>query len=120
ISGFVVISLFTTKIDTYLMPFLIPCCLLITLFFFEEKQWSFREVFIVFTLFLINLFWYLTPAVRNEIKEYVMSGTGMIVAGIGFIVLAAGVFFISRYVYNKVSFRKVYLYLVIIFFVYAN
>jgi hypothetical protein len=120
ISGFVIISLFTTKIETYLMPFLIPACLLITLYFFQEKARNPREVFAITMLFLINLFWYLTPSVRNEIKSYLFSGSGAIVFIAGIVLLGIGVVFIAKSYSNKINFRKTYTYVVVIFFLAAN
>ena len=120
LSGFVVISLFTTKIETYLMPFLIPACLLLVLFFFRERKPSTGEMFIILTLFIINLFWYMTPAVRNEIKTYVMSPVGGIIT-LTVLALAMTLLFVfSKKFSERVDLKKAFIYVTVIFFLGAN
>ncbi len=120
LAGFIVISLFTTKIDTYLMPFLIPVTILLTLYFFEERKRTFLEIFIVSFLFVVNLFWYLTPGIRNELKAYVMTGVGAVVALAVIAVITGTLFLLSKKFRAITSLRKVYVYVIILFFMGAN
>jgi 4-amino-4-deoxy-L-arabinose transferase-like glycosyltransferase len=120
ICGFVVISVFTTKIDTYLMPFLIPVCVLMTLYFFEKRERSRDEVFIVGMLVIVNLFWYLTPGIRNDIKAYVMTGIGAGATLATVLLIAGGMFFLSRKISPVSDLKRAYTFVVIIFFMVAN
>lgn len=120
LTGFVIISLFNTKIETYLIPFIIPAGILLTVFFLGERKPSSKELFILSALFIVNVFWYLTPSFRNEIKSFVMTPTGAgISAGICILVIA-GLYFFSKSSRGKINLKNVYIYIVAIFFVGAN
>lgn len=118
--GFVIISLFNSKLDTYIIPFLIPVGILITLFFLDREKLSSKEIFILSALFITNVFWYLTPTVRNEIKSYVLTPVGAAVSAVCFIIIIAGLYFLSKNLQDKINLRKVYAYIVAIFFIGAN
>lgn len=120
ISGFVVISIFTTKIDTYLMPFLIPVCVLLTLYFFDKRERSAGEVFFVGMLVIVNLFWYLTPGIRNDVKSFVMTGMGAGITLAAVLFIAVGLFFLSRKMSPVTDLRRVFTFVVIFFFIGAN
>ena len=120
LTGFVIISLFNSKIDTYLIPFIIPAGILITIFFLDEKKPSSKEIFVLAALFVFNLFWYLTPSIRNEIKSYVMTPAGAGISAAIAAIVIAGLFVISRNFRERVNLKAVYIYVVAIFFIGSN
>lgn len=120
LTGFVIISLFNTKIETYLIPFIIPAGILLTVFFLGEKKPSSKELFVLSALFILNIFWYLTPTVRNELKSYVMSPSGAGISALVGIAVVTGLYFLSNSFRDRVNLKTVYLYIVVIFFVGAN
>jgi 4-amino-4-deoxy-L-arabinose transferase-like glycosyltransferase len=119
-TGLIVLSVFVTKIDAYLMPFIAPACILLGIYFVDKKTFTALDMFFLMLLLVINLFWYLTVESRNELKEYFLSGGGAAIAGVCLVLLSVVLYFVSRRYYSRINFSKVFSYLVIVVFLGSN
>jgi 4-amino-4-deoxy-L-arabinose transferase-like glycosyltransferase len=73
LAGILSITLFKTKLETYLLPFLIPACILLVLYMQDEKEKSKNEKSFIIFLLIINVIWFLTQNNRNNIKDYLIN-----------------------------------------------
>ncbi|MBL7129403.1 MAG: glycosyltransferase family 39 protein [Ignavibacteria bacterium] len=122
ITGFITISVFQTKIETYLLPFLAPACILLVIYLISENNKSLHEKTIILILTLFNIAWYATESFRNEIKEY-LSHQGYLEITIIIISIAVAVlitYHIFKSLLSKINFRSTFVVVIIVFFLSAN
>jgi len=126
LSGFIIISIFKTKLETYLLPFLAPACILLVIYLVKEQNKSSKEKVFILFLTLFNIIWFAVQSVRNEIKIYlfnlnqVLSFYEITIAIISFAVLVIILFYVFRALSRKIDFSLAFFVLIFISFVCLN
>ncbi|KXK05821.1 MAG: glycosyltransferase family 39 protein [Ignavibacteriaceae bacterium] len=99
LTGFVIITIFKTKLEVYILLILTPGVMLLADFILSYEFDSFRKKFIAALLLLFNLIWYFTDTVRHQAKEVVLHSDFLIillVLGVSVILLTAVAFLVSK------------------------
>lgn len=119
ITGLLILTLFKTKLEVYVLIILIPGCFLIPLFIKDlTTENNFTGVWIIF-FFVLNILWFATESVRPFIKEYATQSNKLILLSyaIGTIIL---LFYLSKYIANKIELNKMFYIFILIFFFVIN
>ncbi|MFC2093876.1 hypothetical protein ACFLSV_08245, partial [Bacteroidota bacterium] len=122
LTGFITISIFKTKLETYLLPFLAPACILLAIYITSENNKSLHEKIIILMLTLFNLTWFATESLGNEIKEFMyhLSYIEIIIIIISIAVAVLITYHIFKSLLPKIKFRTTYAVIIIIFFLSSN
>ncbi|MBN1632965.1 MAG: glycosyltransferase family 39 protein [Ignavibacteria bacterium] len=97
-TGFVIITIFKTKLEVYTLLILSQAAILIPSYTEDIDKSDLKEKIIVLLLIFFNVFWSLTLNFRNQLKEYIVNETFI------FIIILSVVFLILlliSYFYNK-------------------
>lgn len=118
ITGVLSISLFKTKTETYIIPFVIPACILIVLYVLVENHESLYEKISIYILTLVNIFWLTTQYNRNKIFDLISQQHlgGIIIFFISIIILLIILFFVFRKLSLKFEIRSIFFILILISF----
>jgi hypothetical protein len=121
LSGFISISIFRTKLETYIIPFLAPAILLLMIYLIKEQK-SLYEKITVILLTILNTAWLFTAFARNDLKEYFfhMSLPGIILTVVTFIAIIIILFFVLKFYGNKTNSNFTFTTLILFFFVFIN
>ena len=122
ITGFITISVFQTKIETYLLPFLAPACILLVIYLISENNKSMHEKIIILILTLFNIAWFTTQSFRNEIKEFLyhQGYIEIIIIIISIAVAVLILYYIFKSLLSKINLRSTFFVIIIIFFFSSN
>jgi len=113
LSGFLIITVFKTKLEVYTLLVLSQVSLLIPCYFEEADKYSFMERLTVLFLVFLNVLWSLSIDFRGDLKNILESYT------ITFLLFFTGsllVLLIISYIYNKYFSLKGLLALLVSFF----
>lgn len=104
IVGFVIVTLFKTKLESYAFLFLPPACLLIAELVLRLENFSKKAKITILSLTVLNLIWYWTEHYRTNIKGFLYES---IAHKIELILLALTVlavsFFVIKYFISKIN-----------------
>jgi 4-amino-4-deoxy-L-arabinose transferase-like glycosyltransferase len=119
ICGFIIITLFKTKLESYLL-LVLPATAVLTASYLKEidKESAIVKALIV-TAFVLNIFWFATENIRPGIKDLV-SGYGL---GIAAVVSVSGIlllFLMSRILQSKINLQNSFGMLIILTFIISN
>ncbi len=122
LSGFITISIFQTKLETYLLPFLAPACILLVIYLFNADIKSLNEKAIILMLTLFNITWLISQSFRNEIKEFIyhQGYIEIIIIIISFAVVVLILYYIIKSLLLKINLRSTFIVIVIVFFFSSN
>jgi 4-amino-4-deoxy-L-arabinose transferase-like glycosyltransferase len=104
IVGFIIVTLFKTKLESYSFLFLPPACLLIAELTLRLESFSKKEKIAVLSLTVLNLIWYSTEHYRTNIKMFFSEGIihKLEIALLVIAILALS-FFIMKYFISKIN-----------------
>lgn len=115
ITGFLIISLFRTKLEVYLLLVLPPLCFLIPLFINElDKKPLFYKSIVVFLTF-INIFYTGIKFYAFDLK-YLFFQTNLFISVLILTAVFIFLYFTSKYLANKIELKKTYYIFILIFF----
>jgi len=118
ITGFITISIFQTKLETYLLPFLAPACILLVIYLMSDDNKSLNEKIIILILTLFNIAWLTTQSFRNEIKEFLyhQDYIEIIIIIISVAVVILIIYYLFKSLLSEINLRSTYFVIIIIFF----
>lgn len=119
LSGLVITALFRTKLEVYVLLFLIPGCYLIPLYLYDIKKGFTVSKLILFCAVIFNTLWMASFYYRQDIRHYIAESSKifillMLVVSV-ILVIAAGYFFLRRF-----SLSNSLLVIIVLFFFGAN
>ncbi len=118
LAGFIIIAVFKTKLEVYILLILTPGCLLISSYIeVMNKQSLFIKTLILLAT-IFNIFWFATVSIRPEIKSYLQNHYLIIVPVI--IIVITILFFLCRSLANKIELKKTYYIFILLFFLGIN
>ena len=119
ICGFIIITLFKTKLESYLLLVMPAAAVLTASFLKEINKESAIVKALILTAFVLNIFWFATENIRSGIKDLV-SGYGL---GIAAVVSMSGIFLLflmSRILQSKINLQSSFGMLIILTFIISN
>ncbi|MEO8666164.1 MAG: glycosyltransferase family 39 protein, partial [Ignavibacteria bacterium] len=119
ITGLVIITVFKTKLESYILMILVPGCFLIVEFIKEINNKSLITKSAIILLTMFNIIWYATENIRPQLKQYFTPGNRFL-SLIMLLVLCILLYYPSRYLANKIELKKTYYIFILIFFFAAN
>jgi len=120
LSGLIIISLFKTKLEVYVLLILTPSVFLIVNYFDYLRNSSFKEKTITAFLTFLNIFWFSTLYVRADLKGYLSDRGSVIIVFITAVIIFTLVYFISRLLSRKENFAYFYFAFAALFFLASN
>lgn len=120
LSGLIIISLFKTKLEVYVLLILTPSVFLIAEYFNYLKDSSLKEKAIAAFLTFLNIFWFATLYFRANLKSYFLDKGTMMIVFITAVIVFSIVYYISRLLARKENFAHFYFAFAILFFIASN
>lgn len=119
LTGLIIISLFKTKLQSYLLLILVPVCFIIPLYLEEVNGESrFTKAMLIF-LTLLNGIWFGTEFMRPDIKKF-MTGSDMIIHMLIIISALAILFYLSKMSTDRIELKKTFYLFIFVFFLANN
>lgn len=119
ITGLLILALFKTKLEVYVLILLTPGCILISAYADAlDKVKPLTKAFIML-LITLNLFWFATEAVRPEIKNFIIDSNKLILSGTA-IILFSLLTYAFYLIANSISIKKLILLFILFFFISLN
>jgi len=120
ILGFIIITIFRTKLEVYVLLILTPGALLIGYYIERIKDLCLNEKFGVYAMTLFNMFWFFSYSARNDIiiREKI-SGYGLLLIP-GIILLVVLILSASYFLSRKVAIGKFFYIFTAFFFISLN
>ena len=119
ISGMIILALFKTKLEVYILIPLTPGCILMTAYADEIDKESVFTRIVILILIVFNFLWYATESVRPEIKNYI-TGPGKIQVFISLTAFIILMYFTFRYIVSRYDIKKMIYAFIFIFFISLN
>ena len=120
ITGLIILTIFKTKLEVYVLLILTPSTFLIAKYINELTKSSLREKLIVVFLTLLNILWFASQYERPEIKSYVLNFQNLHITLPLIIVTLITFYFISKFIVNRFSLAKLYYIFIVLFFICLN
>ena len=119
ITGMIILALFKTKLEVYILLVLTPGCLLMSSFLIRiDLEKTFTKTLIIFAT-ILNIFWYMTEQERPEIKNFIMEGNRLLLALILIIVFMILPYLIRMFA-DRIELKKAFYIFILIFFTGLN
>ncbi len=119
ITGMIILALFKTKLEVYILLVLTPGCLLMSSFLMQiDLEKTFVKTLIIFAA-ILNIFWYATEHQRPEIKNFILEGSRIYLAIIFIIVFLILPYIISLFA-DRIELKKAFYIIILIFFAGLN
>lgn len=119
ITGMIILALFKTKLEVYILLVLTPGCILMSAFLREIDSKSILSKSLVITGTILNAFWFATVSFRPEIKNF-LSQTEIYILIPAFILMAVVLFALSRKLAHEIVLSRFFYIFIFIFFVGIN
>lgn len=119
LSGMIILAMFKTKLEVYILIPLTPGCILMSAFADEIDKESLITKTVTLILIVFNFIWFATESVRPEIKEY-LTGPHAILIFILMLLFIAILYFIFRAAVKKYEIRNLVYSFIFIFFISLN
>lgn len=118
-TGLVIITLFRTKLEVYIILILPPLSLLIPLFINEidKENIIFKSVTILFTI--LNILWFAVKFLKIDIKTYLLTSNKLLIV-LFILVFISLLFILCKYTVNKIELNKLYYIFILFFFFMFN
>lgn len=122
LTGIITITIFKTKLETYLIPFLAPFCLLLVFYILKDEEKKISEKILILFLVLLNFIWFFTQNSRNELKNYLfnLEGSALFIIPLSLIVLFLLLFPLFRFISIRLNFKLFFISVIISFFIVMN
>jgi 4-amino-4-deoxy-L-arabinose transferase-like glycosyltransferase len=122
ITGIISISVFKTKLETYIIPFLTPACLLLATYLFKEKGKTKREKSIVLLLTFLNILWLISQYFRKNIKDYVsqMNYYEITIFIFSSVLIISAFYFVFSLISDKTNIIRTYCFFIVFSFLSLN
>ena len=119
ITGMIILALFKTKLEVYILLVLTPGCLLMSSFIknLNSKNTVFNTFLVIATLF--NIFWFASESIRPELKNYFINSNELISILI-ILILITILFIVLKHFVNKIELKKPYYIFILTFFIAIN
>ncbi|HMS64816.1 MAG TPA: glycosyltransferase family 39 protein [Ignavibacteria bacterium] len=119
VTGMIILALFKTKLEVYILLVLTPGCILMSEFIKEiDTKSLFARTLMIIGIFL-NILWFATVSWRPEIKN-ILSHTEYFVLIPSAVLSIFLLYFISRELADKIKLSKFYYYFILLFFAGIN
>lgn len=119
--GFIIVTLFKTKLESYSFLFLPPACLLIADMILHLDNFSKKQKIYILCLAVVNFIWYCTEHYRTNLKEFLSAGAvhklEILSVLLGIIVVS---FFIINKFVSKINLKVLFSVIVILTFAASN
>lgn len=119
ITGMIILALFKTKLEVYILLVLTPGCILMTAFLKEIDHKSIFEKSLIITGTIFNVLWFASVSVRPEIKNY-FSHTEIYILIPAFILSIILLFALSRKLAHEIVLSRIYYIFIFLFFIGIN
>jgi len=119
ISGMLILALFKTKLEVYILIPLTPGCILMSAFIDEIDKDSLPVKISTLILIVFNFLWFATESIRPEIKDFIFFSNKLIVA-VSLIAVISILYFAFKFFAVRFDVKKLIYGLVFIFFVSLN
>lgn len=100
VCGFIILTLFRTKLESYLLLVLPAVCLLIADYLGEARFESMKMKTLLIALVAFNILWFATEEARPELKE-LAAGTNVFIVIMIILLVAGLLFLLSRSIVNS-------------------
>ncbi len=116
ITGLVIITLFRTKLEVYVILVLPPLCLLIPAFInsLDKENLPFKVIIIFFSL--INIMWFVFKFLKIDIKTVVLLSENKLLLILNTLFVLTLLLILSRYLVNNIELKKTYYIFILVFF----
>ncbi len=116
ITGLIILAVFRTKLEVYVLMILLPACFLIPVYVKKiDGENVITKMLILFFLF-INTLWFATESIRPELKDLVIHGNKIVF--LAYILSATALLImLSRFLAYRIELQKtLYIFILIFFF----
>ncbi len=119
LTGLVILTVFKTKLEVYVLLILAPASFLIAMFVDEMNKENVLSKTLIIILTFFNILWFATESMRPSIKKYFLQSNITLFA---FAIITAVflLFLLSRYLANRIELKKTYYIFILIFFISIN
>lgn len=119
LSGMIILALFKTKLEVYILIPLTPGCILMAAFADEINKEPLFIKIVTLILLVFNFIWFATEAIRPQIKDYLTGSYGILIV-ISLIAFTIILYFTFRKAAGVIDVKKLILTYIFIFFVSLN
>ena len=119
VCGFIILTLFRTKLESYLLLVLPAVCLLIADYLGEARFESMKMKTLLIALVAFNILWFATEEARPELKE-LAAGTNVFIVIMIILLVAGLLFLLSRSIVNSFNPGFILRTLIIVTFISIN
>lgn len=121
IAGFVIVTIFKTKLESYSFLFLPAACLLIGDLVTRLNSLGKKEKVIILILSIFNLAWYFTESHRNNLKEFLSENLLHKVEIVIAVAIVSVILFVIIKAYtSKIQFNSFFVSFILLTFVFSN
>lgn len=108
LTGLVIITVFKTKLEVYILLILAPGSLLLGDYLFRINELNSKEKFFAYLFTTLNIIWTISFPIRNNInnKSIIQNEILFTVLSLFFVILA--IFFFIKFISDKISIAKFY------------
>lgn len=119
LSGMLILALFKTKLEVYILLILPPGCYIISLFINSIETEKFYIKALSVTFVLLNFLWFATEDIRPFLKDYFLR-QDLLMTGLIFILLLIFLYYSGRFIARRFDLKNTYCIFVLIFFLSIN
>jgi 4-amino-4-deoxy-L-arabinose transferase-like glycosyltransferase len=120
LTGLIIITVFKTKLEVYVLLILTPGCLLIGDYLNNINKILIKEKILLLLLTFLNILWYISLFIRNDAKFRQSGYDKFNILTIFFIISLVLVYFISVFIAKRYEIGKFYYIFIILFFISLN
>lgn len=119
IAGFIILTLFKTKLEVYTLLIIPPACFLIPLITKQVDMENLKYKAIALFAIIANVLWFMTLYIRQDIKSFAgQTNKPLLIFAI--VVLFLAIYMTTKYLIKKIEFRTLLFTMIIIFFLGMN
>lgn len=118
ITGLIILALFKTKLEAYVLMILLPASFLIPLYIKRSDYENLITKIFVILFLLLNIIWFSTETIRPGIKDFVIENKTVSLTGSAIALIL--LFFLSRYSAYRIELKKTLYIFILVFFLVIN
>ncbi|MBK8981273.1 MAG: glycosyltransferase family 39 protein [Ignavibacteria bacterium] len=119
LTGMLILMIFRTKLEVYILLILPPGCYLISLFIAGIEKEKFFIKALSVTFILLNFIWFATEDARPFIKEFILRSDFLQVSAVILILLVI-LYFLGKFIARRFDLENTYFIFILIFFLAVN
>lgn len=119
LTGLLILALFKTKLEVYVLLILTPGCLLMTSCISQIDKKNFILKRTLITALILNIFWYATESVRPEIKSFLYEENKLLIL-ISTALVITLLYFLAAIIADKIELQKAIYIFIFGFFLILN